>query len=49
MIYIVLLLAVFICISSIFFKELRKLAAAILTTVAFCGFGIWALFEIFHK
>jgi hypothetical protein len=48
MIYLIVLVAIFICISSIFFKELRKLAAAILTTVAFCVVGIWALFEIFN-
>jgi hypothetical protein len=48
MIYLIVLLAIFICISSIFFKELRKLAAAILATVAFLGFGLWLLVEIFH-
>lgn len=53
MIWIILLLAVFICISSIFFPELRKLAMAILTTAAVVVGGFLMLIEyiseIFHK
>lgn len=48
MIVILLVLALFICVSSIFFKELRKLAAAILSTAAVLAVGLWGLIEIFH-
>lgn len=49
MIWLIPFIAIFICISSIFFKELRKLAAAIITTVAVCAFGIWAILEMITK
>lgn len=49
MIGIALLLALFICVSSIFFKELRKLAFSIIVTaVVFIG-GSWLLLEIITK
>lgn len=48
MIYLVLLLAVFICVSSIFFPGLRKLAMAILATAAVVVGGFLLLVAMFH-
>lgn len=49
MIGFILLLAVFICIASIFMPELRKLAKAILATAGVLVIGFWIVFEIFSK
>lgn len=49
MIVILLVLALFICVSSIFFKELRKLAAAIIATGLVFAFSVFVLMEIIVK
>jgi hypothetical protein len=42
----ILLLAVFTCIASVFYPGLRKLAKAILLTAFLSAFGVWVLLEI---
>lgn len=49
MIGLLLLLAIFICISSIFFPSLRKLAMALITTAVVVVGGMALIFEIFSK
>ena len=48
MFYLIPLLFVFVCVSSIFYPGLRKLAACMISTVFVLVFGIWSLFAIFH-
>jgi hypothetical protein len=49
MIGIILLIAVFICIASVFIPQLRKLAVAIIATGGVFAFGVWLLVEMTSK
>jgi hypothetical protein len=49
MIGIILLIAVFICIASVFIPQLRRLAIAIIATAGVFAFGVWVLVEMTSK